>query len=125
MSWKQPFVVHPDGLIPYSTIFHDWVLELSKRKRLGGTMLAVFMLLCQRVEFGNETDGKILAFASYSRKQMCEELGLSETAVRRATDRLKDAGLIEVYRCGHKGSPTVYTIMPGRNVVEQTIARHR
>lgn len=54
MSWKQPFVVHPDGLIPYSTIFHDWVLELSKRKRLGGTMLAAFMLLCEHVEFGNE-----------------------------------------------------------------------
>lgn len=125
MSWKQPFVVHPDGLIPYSTIFHDWVLELSKRKRLGGTMLAVFMLLCEHVEFGNETDGKILAFASYSRERMSKELHISETAVRRATDRLKDAGLIEVYRCGHKGSPTVYTIMPGRNVVEQTIARHR
>lgn len=125
MSWKQPFVVHPDGLIPYSTIFHDWVLELSKRKRLGGTMLAVFMLLCEHVEFGNETDGKILVFASYSRKQMCEELGLSETSVRRAADRLKDAGLIEVYRSGHKGSPTVYTIMPGRNIAEQTFVRHR
>lgn len=125
MSWKQPFVAHPDGLIPYSTIFHDWVLELSKRKRLGGTMLAVFMLLCERVEFGSETDGKILAFASYGRERMSKELRISETAVKRAMDRLKDAGFIEVYRSGHKGCPTVYTIMPGRNVVEQMFARHR
>lgn len=125
MSWKRPFVVHPDGLIPYSTIYHDWIRELSKAKRLFGTSAAVFMLLCERLEFAYDENGERRAFASYSRKQMCEELGLSETAVRRAADRLKDAGLIEVYRCGHKGSPTVYTIMPGRNVVEQTIVRHR
>lgn len=97
---------------PYATVYHDWIRELCKVKRLGGTMLTVFMLLCERLEFAYDENGERRAFASYSRKQMCEELGLSETAVRRAADRLKDAGLIEVRQEGHRGRATIYAVMP-------------
>ena len=97
---------------PYATVYHDWIRELCKVKRLGGTMLTVFMLLCERLEFAYDENGERCAFASYSRKLMCEELGLSETAVRRAADRLKDAGLIEVRQEGHRGRATIYVVMP-------------
>lgn len=97
---------------PYATVYHDWIRELCKAKRLGGTGAAVFMLLCERLEFAYDENGERRAFASYSRKQMCEELGLSEAAVKRAVDRLKDAGLIEVHQEGHRGRATLYAIMP-------------
>lgn len=97
---------------PYATVYHDWIRELCKAKRLGGTCAAVFMLLCERLEFAYDESGERRAFASYSRKQMCEELGLSETAVKRAVDRLKDAGLIEVHQEGYRGRATIYAVMP-------------
>lgn len=97
---------------PYATVYHDWIRELCKVKRLGGTGAAVFMLLCERLEFAYDENGERRAFASYSRKQMCEELGLSETAVKRAVDRLKDAGLIEVHQEGYRGRATIYAVMP-------------
>lgn len=70
------------------------------------------MLLCEHLEFAYDENGERRAYASYSRKQMCEELGLSEAAVRRAADRLKDAGLIEVHQEAHRGRTTLYAIMP-------------
>ena len=97
---------------PYSTIYHDWIPKLFKSRRLGVTSTAVFMLLCERLEFGYDEDGNRFAFASYSRKKMSDVLGASEIAVKRATDHLKEAGIIEVYQSGRKGSATVYAIMP-------------
>ena len=70
------------------------------------------MLLCERLEFAYDESGERRAYASYSRKQMCEELGLSRTAVKRAVDRLKDAGLIEVHQEGYRGRATIYAVMP-------------
>lgn len=70
------------------------------------------MLLCEHLEFAYDESGERRAFASYSRKQMSEELELSEIAVKKAVRRLKDAGLIEVHQEGHRGRATIYAVMP-------------
>lgn len=70
------------------------------------------MLLCEHLEFAYDESGERRAFASYSRKQMCGELELSEAAVKKAVHRLKDAGLIEVHQEGHRGRATIYAVMP-------------
>lgn len=92
---------------PFSMVYGRWLDEWA-RAGLGRTQLLVMLKLCERLEFDDHGH----AYAWYPRGELAEELGLTETAVKRAVRRLIDMRLLKVQQPGHKSKATVYLVMP-------------
>lgn len=92
---------------PFSMVYGRWLDEWA-RAGLGRTQLLVMLKLCERLEFGKH--GHVYAW--YPRDELAEELGLTETAIKRAVRRLIDMKMLKVQHPGHKSKATVYMVMP-------------
>lgn len=64
--------------------------------------------LCERIEFDKNGN----ATSWYPRDEMAREIGVTETAVKRAIQRLGELEFLVVRKSGRRGSSTLYVVMP-------------
>ena len=92
---------------PFSRIHDSWI-DAWARAGLGRTQLLVMLKLCERIEFDKNGN----ATSWYPRDEMAREIGVTETAVKRAIQRLGELEFLVVRKSGRRGSSTLYVVMP-------------
>lgn len=92
---------------PFARVHDSWVDEWA-RAGLGRTQLLVMLKLCERIEFDKNGN----ATSWYPRDEMAREIGVTETAVKRAIQRLGELEFLVVRKPGRRGSSTLYVVMP-------------
>lgn len=92
---------------PFARVHDSWVDEWA-RAGLGRTQLLVMLKLCERIEFDKNGN----ATSWYPRDEMAREIGVTETAVKRAIQRLGELEFLVVRKSGRRGSSTLYVVMP-------------
>ena len=92
---------------PFARVHDSWIDEWA-RAGLGRTQLLVMLKLCERIEFDKNGN----ATSWYPRDEMAREIGVTETAVKRAIQRLGELEFLVVRKSGRRGSSTLYVVMP-------------
>lgn len=93
---------------PYSCFYGPWLAECA-RAGVSGTQYQILLKLCQFLHF----DERGRTYGSCPRKQLADELGLSENTVKQATARMVKKGVLGIKRPGYRGYVTEYWIFPG------------
>ena len=92
---------------PFARVHDSWIDEWA-RAGLGRTQLLVMLKLCERIVFDKNGN----ATSWYPRDEMAQEIGVTETAVKRAIQRLGELEFLVVRNPGRRGSSTLYVVMP-------------
>lgn len=92
---------------PFARVHDSWIDEWA-RAGLGRTQLLVMLKLCERIEFDKNGN----ATSWYPRDEIAREIGVTETAVKRAIQRLGELEFLVVRKSGRRGSSTLYVVMP-------------